>query len=73
MDTSHFDVKLRRAQRIAILDLQGDIDGFAKKAMAAAYAEAEIADPAFIITRLDDAIGIYDTEEEAVRAAQQLT
>jgi anti-sigma B factor antagonist len=25
----------------------------------------------FQITRLDDAIGIYDTEQEAVRAAQQ--
>ncbi len=49
MDTAHLDVKLRRAQRAAILDLHGEIDGFSKQAMAAAYAEAETADPAFIL------------------------
>jgi hypothetical protein len=35
MDRSHLDVKVRRAQRAAILDLHGEIEGFSKIAMAA--------------------------------------
>lgn len=61
MDTQHFDVKLRRAQRIAILDLQGEIDGFSKQVMAAAYAQAEIADPAFIVLNFEQVRYINST------------
>jgi anti-sigma B factor antagonist len=61
MDTPHFDVKLRRAQRIAILDLHGEIDGFAKKAMTAAHAEAETADPAFIVLNFEQVRYINST------------
>ena len=61
MDISHLEVKLRRAQRIAILDLRGEIDGFAKKAMAAAYAEAETADPACILLNFEQVRYINST------------
>src|SRR5215207_6216609 len=61
MDTSHLDVKVRRTQRAAILDLQGQIDGFSKEAMAAAYAEAETADPAFILLNFEQVRYINST------------
>jgi anti-sigma B factor antagonist len=61
MDTSHLDVKVRRTQRAAILDLQGQIDGFSKEAMAAAYVEAETADPAFILLNFEQVRYINST------------
>src|SRR5215211_1215385 len=61
MDTSHLDVQVRRAERAAILDLHGEIDGFSKKAMASAYAEAETADPAFILLNFEQVRYINST------------
>jgi anti-sigma B factor antagonist len=118
MPAKHLEASVRPTQGDAILELRGEINGFAQEALNAAYTEAEKQDPGaillnfegleymnssgigllvtllirinrekqklltyglsehyrniFQITRLDDAIGIYDSEEEAVRAADAM-
>ncbi len=115
MTARHLEANVRPGPGIAIIDLHGQIDGFADERINAAYAEATAGNPAaialnfgdvdyinstgialivgllaqarrtgrrvltyglsdhyrsiFQITRLDDAIAIHDSEEEAVRAA----
>lgn len=49
MDASHFEVKVRREQNAAVLDLRGELDGFAERELAAAYAEAERTDARTIL------------------------
>ena len=114
----HLEGEVRPTQAGAVLDLRGEINGFAQEALDAAYEETEAINPEaillnfeevdyinstgialivgvlakvraskrrlltyglsehyrniFQITRLDDAIGIYDSEESAVRAADSL-
>jgi anti-anti-sigma factor len=41
MAVKHFEAEVRREPRGAVLDLRGEIDGFAQDALVAAYAEAE--------------------------------
>lgn len=61
METSHLTVTIRRQQGIAILDLRGEIDGFAEQALAAAYAEAERPDPASILLNFEQVPYINST------------
>lgn len=49
MDRSHFEVTVRHARGVAVLDLHGEIDGFAEAGLAAAYAEAERTVPGSIL------------------------
>ena len=41
MDVRHLNVEVRTEEGIAVLDLVGEINGFAEEALNAAYAEAE--------------------------------
>jgi len=61
MGPSNLVVKVRRAQRAAILDLRGDIDGFSEQALVAAYAEAERTDPASIVLNFEQVHYINST------------
>ncbi len=41
MAVKHFEAEVRREPGVAVLDLRGEINGFAQEALDAAYAEAE--------------------------------
>ncbi len=45
----HLEASVRRTPAGAVVDLRGEIDGFAEEALNAAYAEAEAADPGAIL------------------------
>ena len=45
MDVRHLSVEVRQEGGIAVLDLMGEINGFAEEALNAAYAEAEASGP----------------------------
>ena len=49
MDVRHLSVEVRQEEGIAVLDLVGEINGFAEEAMNAAYAEAEAQDPKTVL------------------------
>jgi anti-anti-sigma factor len=49
MAANPLEAQVRRQPGLAIIDLQGDIDGFAEAALNAAYAEAGKDDPAAIV------------------------
>jgi len=53
MAVRHLEAEVHQERGGIVLDLRGEINGFAQEAL----------------TRLDDAIAIHDSEEEAVRAA----
>lgn len=61
MAAPHFAVKVRRDQRVTILDLRGDIDGFAENELTAAYAEAERTDPTTILLNFEQVRYINST------------
>ena len=49
MAAKHFEANVRREPNGAVLDLTGEIDGFAEGALDAAYAEAERENPDSIL------------------------
>ena len=49
MPTNHLEASVRLKPGGAVLDLHGEINGFAQEALNAAYAEAEAKDPEAII------------------------
>ena len=53
MDVRHLNVEVRLEDGIAVLDLVGEINGFAKEALDAAYAEAEAAEPKTILLNFE--------------------
>jgi len=53
MDVRHLSVEVRTEDGIAVLDLVGEINGFAEEAMNAAYAEAEAGDPKTILLNFE--------------------
>ena len=61
MAVSHLEASVRREPGGAVLDLRGEINGFAEEALDAAYAEAEKGDPAAIILNFEEVDYINST------------
>ena len=53
MAVRHLNVEVRQEEGIAVLDLVGEINGFAEEALSAAYAEAEARDPKTILLNFE--------------------
>ena len=53
MAVRHLSVKVRLEPAVAVLDLMGEINGFAEEALNAAYAEAEAADPKTVLLNFE--------------------
>ena len=53
MDVRHLNVEVRLEEGIAVLDLKGEINGFAEEALNAAYAEAEAMDPKTVLLNFE--------------------
>jgi anti-anti-sigma factor len=53
MDVRHLSVEIRLEEGIAVLDLVGEINGFAEEALNAAYAEAETNDPKTVLLNFE--------------------
>jgi anti-sigma B factor antagonist len=61
MDVRHLSVEVRLEGGIVVLDLMGEINGFAEEALNAAYAEAEAADPKTILLNFEEVDYINST------------
>ncbi len=61
MKASPFDVSVRTHPGMAVLDLSGEIDSFAEKPLAHAYAEVEAADPRAVLLNFTDVAYINST------------
>jgi anti-sigma B factor antagonist len=61
MAVRHLEVGVRREPGGAVLDLQGEINGFAQDALDAAYLEAEKANPEVIVLNFEDVDYINST------------
>ena len=53
MAVRNLEVEVRRESGGAVLDLRGEINGFAQEALDAAYAEAEAMDPGAILLNFE--------------------
>ena len=53
MEVRHLSVEVRLEGDIAVLDLTGEINGFAEEALNAAYAEAEAMDPKTVLLNFE--------------------
>ena len=53
MEVRHLSVEVRQEGGIAVLDLMGEINGFAEEALNSAYAEAEARDPRTILLNFE--------------------
>lgn len=53
MAVRHLEVEVRQEPGVAVLDLRGEINGFAQEALDAAYAEAESANPETILLNFE--------------------
>ncbi len=61
MAVRHLEVEVRREPKGAVLDLRGEINGFAQQALDAAYAEAEKGDPEAILLNFEEVDYINST------------
>jgi anti-sigma B factor antagonist len=53
MAVRHLNVEVRQKRGVVVLDLRGEINGFAQEALDAAYAEAESNDPQTILLNFE--------------------
>jgi anti-sigma B factor antagonist len=53
MPTKHLDATVRQEPGVAVIDLTGEINGFAQEVLDAAYAEAESSDPGGILLNFE--------------------
>jgi anti-sigma B factor antagonist len=53
MPAKHLEASVRQERGGTVLDLRGEINGFAQKALNAAYAEAEAKDPGAILLNFE--------------------
>ena len=53
MPANHLEANVRREPGGAVLDLRGEINGFAEEALNAAYVEAEAKDPEAILLNFE--------------------
>ena len=61
MNNETFTVTLRNENGNAVLDMKGDINAFAEKALNAAYAEAESGSPEAVVLNFDRVHNINST------------
>ena len=61
MAVRHLNVEFRQEPGVAVLDLMGEINGFAEEALSAAYAEAEKKDPKTILLNFESVDYINST------------
>ena len=61
MAVRHLEAEVRQERGRAILDLRGEINGFAQEALDAAYAEAESNDPEVILLNFEEVDYINST------------
>jgi anti-anti-sigma factor len=60
MTAKPFEAGVRRKGGAAVVDLLGEIDGFAREALNGAYAEAEKGDPEAVLLNFED-VGYVDS------------
>ena len=53
MPAEHLEATVRQEPGVAVIDLKGEINGFAQEALDAAYSEAESNDPEAILLNFD--------------------
>jgi anti-sigma B factor antagonist len=53
MAVRHLEAEVRQERGVVVLDLMGEINGFAEEALIAAYAEAESNDPEAILLNFE--------------------
>jgi len=53
MPAKHLEANVRQEPGVAVIDLSGEINGFAQEALDAAYAEAESNDPEAILLNFE--------------------
>jgi anti-sigma B factor antagonist len=61
MAVRHLEAEVRQERGRAILDLRGEINGFAQEALDAAYSEAESNDPEIILLNFEEVDYINST------------
>ena len=61
MAVRHLNVEVRLVPGVAVLDLMGEINGFAEEALNAAYAEAEAKNPEAILLNFEEVDYINST------------
>jgi anti-anti-sigma factor len=61
MPAKHLEAAVRQEPGIAVIDLTGEINGFAQEALDAAYAEAEAKNPEAILLNFEDVDYINST------------
>jgi anti-sigma B factor antagonist len=57
----HLEAEVRKKRGVVVLDLRGEINGFAQEALDVAYSEAESNDPKAILLNLEDVDYINST------------
>jgi|SRR5215218_6542640 anti-anti-sigma factor len=61
MPAKHLEASVRQEPGVAVIDLNGEINGFAQDALDAAYAEAEGENPETILLNFEDVEYINST------------
>jgi anti-sigma B factor antagonist len=61
MAVRHLEAKVRQEPGVAVLDLSGEINGFAQEALDSAYVEAEEKNPEAILLNFEDVDYINST------------
>jgi anti-sigma B factor antagonist len=54
MAVRHLEAEVRQERGVVVLDLRGEINGFAQEALDAAYSEAESNDPEAILLNFEE-------------------
>jgi anti-anti-sigma factor len=61
MAVRHLEAEVRQERGVVVLDLRGEINGFAQEALDAAYAEAESNEPEAILLNFEEVDYINST------------
>ena len=61
MAVRHLEAEVRQERGVAVIDLTGEINGFAQEALDAAYSEAESKDPEAILLNFEEVDYINST------------
>ena len=61
MPAKHLEATVRQEPSVAVIDLTGEVNGFAEEALDAAYADAESNDPEAILLNFEDVDYINST------------
>src|SRR5215218_3100272 len=61
MAVRHLEAEVRQERGVVVLDLRGEINGFAEEALDAAYSEAESKDPEAILLNFEEVDYINST------------